>query len=96
MNALDLDAVVRRSHDVLVREVDGELVLLALDAGEYYGLDHVGARIWELLGDGNRLRDVAADMTRTYDVDEGQARADLLELVAELMGRGLVRIVAPP
>ena len=40
------------SEDVLFQEVGGETVLLDLASEQYFGLDAVGTRIWQLLGEG--------------------------------------------
>ena len=39
------------SDEVVAREVGGEMVLLDLASGQYFGLDTVGGRIWELLSE---------------------------------------------
>jgi hypothetical protein len=33
--------------DVLMRELDGESIILDLATKNYYGLDDVGARMWQ-------------------------------------------------
>ena len=79
-------------EDVVFREIDGESVLLDLVSGEYYGLNEAGTRIWTLLVGGAGPAEVLASLRREYDVDEAVLHRDLLELLEELRGRGLVRI----
>lgn len=79
------------SPDVVAREVDGELVLLHLGSGTYYGINSVGCRIWELLSESDRsiasLCDViSAECAAPRDVVE----EDILVLVASLLDEGLV------
>jgi hypothetical protein len=40
------------SKDVLTQELQDETVLLDLDSENYFGLDSVGTRIWQLLNEG--------------------------------------------
>src|SRR4051812_15119232 len=42
---------VKISDDVLFQELQGEAVLLELKTGVYFGLDKVGTRVWQLLGE---------------------------------------------
>src|SRR5438874_308601 len=54
--ALTLDSRVVPADELLSSELDGEAVILDLTSGVYFGLNGVGARIWELLGEARDLR----------------------------------------
>jgi len=94
MRDLDLSSVVCASPNEVSSRVGEEAAILELDSAVYYGLDPVGARIFDLLQAPTRLGDVLATVLAEYDVDEPTARADLLALVEELLARRLV-VVAP-
>ena len=49
---------VEVSPSVIYRDVSGEVVLLNLQSGVYYGLDPVGSRMWQLLMEQRPLDDV--------------------------------------
>jgi coenzyme PQQ synthesis protein D (PqqD) len=87
---LSLDRTVRIGDDTVFRELAGEAVLLQLDAGMYYGLDGVGTRLWQLIADRGRLRDVLEQAQREFDVDPVILERDLLALVEELAEKKLV------
>ena len=83
---------IQVSGDVVTRSLAGEAVLLDLASGTYFGLDEVGTRIWQLLGEHGSADAVVAALLDEYDVEEAQVRADLDRLIRELHGKGLVRI----
>lgn len=90
---IDPHSRLRPADHVYARELDGELVLLDLGGGEYYGLDAIGARVWRALeeGDGGvALAAVAAELVPDYDVAADVLLEDLLALAGELEARGLV------
>jgi hypothetical protein len=87
--------VVAAARDQVSARVEGEFVILNLADEVYYGLDGVGARVWELLSEPRAVSDVAAAITAEYEVDEDTARRDLLALLDELAGRGLVEVHDP-
>jgi hypothetical protein len=87
---LDADSRFGAAPSVYARSFGDELVLLAFGRGEYYGLDAIGARIWSLLGDGKSLGEIAAVLSSTYEVTRDDALRDVMTLVAELRGQGLV------
>ena len=43
------DSIVVASPDQVSSDLAGEIVMLNLASGTYYGLDEVGARIWNLV-----------------------------------------------
>ncbi|MDX1513448.1 MAG: PqqD family protein [Gammaproteobacteria bacterium] len=83
---------VRPAPDVLVRELDGEAVLLNLDNENYYGLDQVGARMWALVTTSESVQAAYEYLAKEYDVDADTLRRDLEALINKWLGQGLVTI----
>lgn len=81
------------SPDVLAQELDGETVLLDLKSDKYFGLDPVGTRVWQLLGEGENSEAIVDRMVDEFDVEIGQLRQDLEALLGELSGAGLIKQV---
>lgn len=75
---------------VMFRELDGEAVILDLESECYFGLDEVGTRMWLTLTASASIAAAFEQLVGEYDVDPGRLRADLDELVATLLDRGLV------
>lgn len=75
---------------VMARTVGDETVILDLASGSYFGLDPVGARIWQLIGEGGTLAEICATMLDEYEVERERLEADVLRLATELAERGLV------
>lgn len=78
------------SPDVISQEVSGEMVLLDLNSEHYFGLDAVGARTWQLLGQSGDLEVVVEALLQEFDVEEVRLRGDLARLLGELLEAGLV------
>ena len=77
---------------VVARMVGDEVVILDLDAGTYFGLDPVGARIWELIGEGLTLSTVRDRMLNEYDTPRDVLEQDILELIKALRDENLVAV----
>lgn len=82
------------SPDVLHQELGGETVLLNLANEQYFGLDPIGTRIWQLLVQTRRADAVMAQLLQEFDVGAEQLREDLSRLLDELVEAGLVRPAA--
>ena len=78
---------------VMARTVGDETVILDLASGTYYGLDPVGARMWQLMGEGNSLNAVCETMLDEYEVTREALEVDILKLTEELRAKGLVSLV---
>lgn len=89
---VSLDTPVRIPDSVLFQELSGEMVLLNLERGTYFGLDPMGTRIWQLLRESGSLQRVLARLLEEFDVEEARCRDDVLQLVAELQAHGLVDV----
>jgi len=67
---LSVKSRVRINDDVLFQELQGERVLLNLKTGVYMGLDKVGTRVWQLMGQNEMLSGVLeVSPVRTYRTD---------------------------
>ena len=75
---------------VMSRLVGDETVLLDLESGIYFGLDGVGKRIWESIGEGLTLGEITAIVVSEYEVAEATAQADVIEFARDLLERGLL------
>jgi hypothetical protein len=90
---LTLDTALRIPANVSFSVVGEDAFLLNTQTNKYYGLEKVGARLWELLNEGKSLKDAYQIILREYEVDPVQLEQDLLELVEHLREQGLVEIV---
>jgi hypothetical protein len=88
-----MTTVVQVSANEVSTQVHDEAVILDLDTSVYFGLDPVGARIFEMLAQPTPLHDVLGAVVAEFDVDEDTARTDLLALVGQLLENRLVVVV---
>ena len=89
---MNLSDKVTIPTQVMARTVGDETVILDLASGTYYGLDPVGARIWQLLADGKSLGEVCDVMFGEYDVAREALEGDIRRLTEELQAKGLVSL----
>ena len=87
---LDPSARVVAARDQVSCELEGEAVILSLGTGVYYGLNPVGATVWKLLEQPRTVAELRDAIVAEYRVDAATAQADLLELLGDMLARGLV------
>src|SRR5687768_17705101 len=69
-----------------------EVVILELNSGKYYGLNAVGARIWNLIQEPRIVSDILDTILNEYDVEPDRCGRDLLALLQDLAAHGLMEI----
>lgn len=72
-------------------DLDGELVLMSVEAGRYYGLDAIGGEIWSLLERPIRVEALCADLAARYDAEPGIIARDVLNLLDQLLAHDLIK-----
>jgi hypothetical protein len=75
---------------VMARQVGDESVILNLETGIYFGLDRVGANIWQLMAEGKTLAGICDAMQAEYEVDREVLEEDVVRLAQELFNQGLI------
>ena len=85
---------VTASEGTLVSEIGGEAVLLHLDSEQYFGLDEVGARMWQILTTSDSVQRAFEQMLEDWDVEPDRLRGDLVNLIEQLRANGLVNVCA--
>jgi hypothetical protein len=64
------DTKLQRKPGILFNEIDGEVVMLSIENSEYYGMDKVGSRIWQLLENPLSFNELVTILMDEYEVTE--------------------------
>lgn len=79
------DALYSKGPSVVSETLDGELVLLCLDSGVYYGLDAIGTLIWTSLNRGSSVQQTLDLLDEHFpDTPREQLQRDMRALIAQL------------
>ena len=90
--AITPQTVVVAARDQVSADLEGEAVILNLADGVYYGLDGVGAMVWELLRQPRTAGELRDAITAGFEVDAATAWRDLSALLGDLSARKLVEL----
>lgn len=78
------------SDQAIANSVGDEMVVLHLANGTYFGLDPVGAMLWEGLQKGDLPGRVCEQILERYDIDRATAENDLREFLNDLATGDLI------
>jgi hypothetical protein len=91
---MDLNSKLTLNLEAIARPVGDETVILHLGSGTYFGLDPVGTRIWQLMGEGLPLSAICDTLVIEYGQSREVIERDLLKLLGYLLDHKLVALDA--
>ena len=90
---IDLQTIVSRNEELIFSSLDEGTVMMSLENSEYYGLDSIGRRIWELMETPVKVSAICASLTGEYDVDPEQCRKDVIAFLEQLAEKDILKKV---
>lgn len=88
-----ISSFVTRNPDLIAADIDGDVVMMGIEQGEYYGITGVGSRVWELLAAPITIENIAQVISTEYDTEEAACLADMKKFIDELIELDLVSVV---
>lgn len=90
---LTIDSRLRIPAHVTTNFVDDDAVLLNTRTNQYFAMQDVSSRFWNLLEEGKGVRESCQILQTEYAVEPAEVEKDVLDLIRELMENGLVELV---
>jgi hypothetical protein len=81
------------TRDAVSCDLEGEAVILHLPSESYFGLDPVGATIWEFIQQARTFDEICDRLTAEYDVSREQCESEVRTLIEAMHEQGLVEVV---
>jgi hypothetical protein len=85
-------AWISRSPSVLASEVDGEIVMMSIEQGRYFGLDDIGSDIWKRIDPPCSFGELIDRLAADYDADRATIAADVGALLLSMAAQDVVRL----
>jgi hypothetical protein len=80
---------VRQHPDLSAAEADGEVLMMHVESGHYFGLNEVASFVWQQLETPLSVADLCVRVQSEFDVDEERCMADLLDHLRSMIADGL-------
>lgn len=90
--SLSADSIVVASRNQVSCDLKGEAAVLNLKNSVYYGLESVGAFVWNLVQRPRSVAELRDALLQEYDVEPGRCESDLLALLEKLLAEGLLEL----
>ena len=87
---IEQHTLISRNQNPVTADMDGELVMMSIERGNYYGLGEVGSEIWRLLVTPHRVSELCHILQKEYEVDGKTCTADVTTFLEQLHSEGLI------
>lgn len=87
---IETGSIVVQGQEQICAEVDGEVVMMSIAQGHYYGLDDIGGRVWQLIAEPRRVSDLCERLVAEFAVDRATCEADVLRFLNEMEAQRLI------
>ncbi len=92
MPPLATNSRVIRSPDLMTTGMDGDIVMMHISSGQYFGISGAASRIWTLIEHPMTVEQMTDTIVSEYRVDEQSCRRDILVFVQALLDQGAAHI----
>jgi hypothetical protein len=89
---LSLHSVVVATPEQVSCALGDESAILNMKNSVYYGMNAVGTRVWNLLGEPRSVGQLRDALLDEYEVEPSRCEQDLLQLLEKMRGEGLIEV----
>jgi len=90
---ITLQSNIQRNPGMVTSNLDGEIVMMSVENGEYYGLDEIGTRIWQLMEHPIVIENLINCLTNEFEVEREECEEDTIEFLEDLHSRNLINLL---
>jgi hypothetical protein len=87
---LDATTVLKKSDQQVSCNLNNEVAILDLKSSLYFGLDVVGAHIWQELDNARSVEVLCRSVQEHFEVEPATCRADVVKFLTSLVEAGLI------
>jgi len=92
MKKITTESRVSQHKDILASDIDDEKVMMSVEKGQYYGLNPVGSRVWDLIDTPVTVSSLIDVLLLKYDVDREFCERDVLAFLENLYNDGILQV----
>lgn len=87
---MNRESCPKRGEQVIAQKASNDLLLFNMDDGNYYSLNEIGSRIWELCDGNHSVSQLVAALAAEYDASDEVLEKDVAELLENLQSGKLI------
>jgi len=78
------------NEKIIAKKVQGEMVLLNMENGDYFSLNSIGTEIFECISNGMKLNEITESLFEKYNVELNILQKDIDLLIEEMIAKKII------
>ena len=91
-NKVNLQSVISRNPEIIHSAMDGEVVMMSVDQGLFFGIDTIGIHIWNLLETPVKVEELIEKLMSRYKVEKADCENDTLLFLNDMLLKKVILI----
>jgi hypothetical protein len=92
MNKITLQSIISAKKEIVAADMDGDTVMMSVEAGKYYNLGTTGGMIWKMLESPISVATLITKLLEKYEVTREQCETEVLSFLNEVQKEGLLEV----
>lgn len=89
---IDINAKVSKVEGLDVTDLNGEKVMMNIETGQYFVLNDVASRIWELIQEPIAVNEIIGNLLKEYAIDDKTCEAAVMSFLSKLNHAELIYV----
>lgn len=90
--AVKAGTTVSRNPEIDATDLDGEAVMMNMEKGQYFMMNEVGSRIWEIIDEPTKVSLVIETLIKEFEVDKEECEKTVINFLSELSYAELIKV----
>ena len=90
--SIQLENAIARNQEIDATDLDGEFVMMNMEKGQYFMMNDVGSRIWEIIEEPIKVSEIINALLSEFEVEREECENTVMEFLNDLNYGDLIKI----
>lgn len=87
-----LNNIISRNPEIDATDLDGEVVMMNMEKGQYFMMNEVGSRIWEIIEEPMKISELIDTLLGEFEVERDECENTVMEFLNDLSYGDLIKV----
>lgn len=89
---IQLENAILRNPEIDATDLDGEVVMMNMEKGQYFMMNEVGSRIWEIIEEPIKVSELIDALLSEFEVEREECENTVMEFLDDLNHGDLIKV----
>lgn len=89
---VEIENIISKNPEIDATDLDGEVVMMNMEKGQYFMMNDVGSRIWEIIEEPIKVSEIINALISEYEVEREECENIVMEFLNDLSYGDLIKV----